>query len=34
MRHSLGRVVATAAVAASVPEQVIIGLINRNASRD
>jgi hypothetical protein len=34
MRHSLGRVVATAAVAASVPEEVIIGLLDRHASRD
>jgi len=32
MRHSLGRVVATAAVAASVPEEVIIGLLDRHAS--
>jgi len=34
MRHSLGRVVATAAVAASVPEDVIIGLLDRHASSD
>ncbi|MFM7393881.1 MAG: hypothetical protein ACKO22_05865 [Cyanobium sp.] len=34
MRHSLGRVVATAAVAASVPEEVIIGLLDRHASGD
>jgi hypothetical protein len=34
MRHSLGRVVATAAVAASVPEDVIIGLLDRHASGD
>ncbi len=34
MRHSLGRVVATAAVAASVPEEVIIGLLDRHAARD
>jgi hypothetical protein len=34
MRHSLGRVVATAAVAASVPEAVIIGLLDRHAAGD
>jgi hypothetical protein len=34
MRHSLGRVVATAAVASSVPEEVIIGLLDRHAARD
>jgi hypothetical protein len=34
MRYSIGRVVATAAVAASVPEQVIIGLLDRHAARD
>ena len=34
MRQSLGRVVATAAVAASVPEQVIIGLLDRHAASD
>jgi hypothetical protein len=34
MRHSLGRVVATAAVAASVPEDVIIGLLDRHAAGD
>ena len=34
MRHSLGRVVATAAVAASVPEEVIIGLLDRHAAGD
>jgi hypothetical protein len=34
MRHSLGRVVATAAVAASVPEQVIFGVLDRHAARD
>ena len=34
MRHSLGRVVATAAVAASVPEAVIIALLDRHASGD
>jgi hypothetical protein len=34
MRHSLGRVVATAAVAASVPEDLIIGLLDRHASGD
>jgi hypothetical protein len=32
MRHSVGRVVATAAVAASVPEAVIIGLLDRHAA--
>ena len=34
MRHSLGRVVATAAFAASVPEEMIIGLLDRHASGD
>ena len=34
MRHSLGRVVATAAVAASVPEAVIVGLLDRHVARD
>ena len=34
MRHSLGRVVATAAVAAAVPEAVIIALLDRHASGD
>jgi hypothetical protein len=34
MRHSLGRVVATAAIAAAVPEVVIIGLLDRHAARD
>jgi hypothetical protein len=34
MRHSLGRVVATAAVAAAVPQEVIIGLLDRHASGD
>jgi len=34
MRRSLGRVVATAAVAASVPEQVIISLLDRHAASD
>lgn len=34
MRHSLGRVVATAAVAASVPEGMIIGLLDRHAAGD
>jgi hypothetical protein len=34
MRQSLGRVVATAAVAASVPEAVIIGLLDRHAASD
>ena len=34
MRHSLGRVVATAAVAASGPEEVIIGLLDRHAAGD
>jgi hypothetical protein len=34
MRHSLGRVVATATIAAAVPEAIIIGLLNRHAARD
>lgn len=34
MRHSLGRVVATAAIAAAVSEAVIIGLLDRHAARD
>jgi hypothetical protein len=34
MRHSLGRVVTTAAVAASVPEAVIIGLLDRHSALD
>jgi hypothetical protein len=34
MRHSLGRVVATAAIAAAVREAVIIGLLDRYAARD
>ena len=34
MRHSLGRVVATAAIAAAVPEAVIVGLLDRHAARD
>ena len=34
MSHSLDRVVATAAVAASVPEEVIIGLLDRHAAGD
>ena len=34
MRHSLGRVVATAAVAAAVPEAVIVGLLDRHVVRD
>ena len=34
MRHSLGRVVATAAVAASVPEPVNISLLDRHAASD
>jgi hypothetical protein len=34
MRHSLGRVVATAAVAASVPHEVITALLARHAARD
>ncbi len=34
MRHSLGKVVATAAVMASVPEQVIIGLLDRHSAGD
>ena len=34
MRHSLGRIVATAAVAAAVPHEVIVGLLYRHAARD
>ncbi len=34
MRHSLGRVVATVAVAASVPEAVMVGLLDRHVARD
>ncbi|MCT0230973.1 hypothetical protein KQ306_08940 [Synechococcus sp. CS-1324] len=34
MRHSLGRVVATAAVASVVPHAVIIGLLDCHAARD
>jgi hypothetical protein len=34
MRHSLGKVVATAAVAAAVPHEVIVGLLDRHAGRD
>ena len=34
MRHSLGRIVATAAVAAAVPHEVIVGLLDRHAGRD
>ena len=34
MRHPLGRVVATAAIVAAVPETVIIGLLDRHAARD
>jgi hypothetical protein len=34
MRHSLGRIVATAAVAAAVPHEVIVGLLDRHAARD
>ncbi len=34
MRHSLGKVVATAAVAAAVPHEVIVGLLDRHAVRD
>lgn len=34
MRHSLGWVIATAAIAAAVPEAVIIGLLNRHAACD
>jgi hypothetical protein len=32
MRHSLGRIVATAAVAATVPQAVITGLLDRDAA--
>jgi hypothetical protein len=34
MRHSLGKVVTTAAVAASVPESVIVGLLDRHSADD
>ena len=34
MRHSLGKVVATAAVAAAVPHEVITNLLDRHAARD
>jgi hypothetical protein len=34
MRHSLGKVVTTAAIAASVPESVIIGLLDRPSADD
>ena len=34
MRHSLGKVVATAAVAAAVPHEVITSLLYRHAARD
>ncbi len=34
MRHSLGKVVVTAAVAAAVPHEVIVGLLDRHAGRD
>ena len=34
MRHSLGKVVATAAVAAVVSHEVIISLLDRHAARD
>jgi hypothetical protein len=34
MRHSLGRIVATAAVAATVPHDVITGLLDRHAAGD
>ena len=34
MRHSLGRVVATEAIATEVPEAVIIGQLYRHAARD
>lgn len=34
MRHSLGRIVATAAVAAAVPHEVMHGLLDRHAARD
>ena len=34
MRHSLGRVVATAAVAATVPLEQITALLDRHAARD
>ncbi len=34
MRHSLGRIVATAAVVAAVPQAVITGLLDRHAAGD
>ncbi len=34
MRHFLGKVVATAAVAAAVPNEVIVSLLDRHADRD
>jgi len=34
MRHSLGKVVATAAVAAVVPHEVIVGLLDRHGARE
>jgi hypothetical protein len=34
MRHSLGRLVTTAAIAAAVPEAVIVDLLDRHAARD
>jgi len=34
MRHSLGRVVATAAIAGAVPEAVITGLLDRHGARN
>ena len=34
MRHSLGRIVTTAAVAAAVPHEVIVRLLDRHAARD
>ncbi|MCT0215923.1 hypothetical protein KQ298_06240 [Synechococcus sp. CS-1330] len=34
MRHSLGWVIATVAIAAAVPEAMIIGLLNPHVARD
>jgi hypothetical protein len=34
MRHSLGRVVATSAIAAAVPEAMAVCLLDRHAARD
>lgn len=34
MRHSLGKIIATAAVAAALPEEVMLGLLQRHAAKD